>query len=771
MSLVENLIGKTIQLDGTYFDIVEPNNGNEACISLSDPKTKLFLRHKNGRIQETGPDDNPDYFPNDSSFVPEEWESDGFVLHCSNPGLENQYICKIDEGSFIVNPDLEKFVFNITSATNDNASTIIVQSNPNIGKYFELNGSRYDMVDANNGDPECISLCNPKTKLFLRHKNNTIFETGPDDNPDYFPMDSSFVPEESQNDALILHCSNPGMEHLYICHEKGCFVVSPDAEPYCFHRDSQSNSRLYILIQGTPLLGKCIHLLGVRYEVVAANNGNAQCISLHNPETKLFLRHKNSKVVETGAEDNPQYFPLDSSFVPVEKGNGFVLHCSNPGLEHLYCCKDNDGYIVSKDLEPYVFPFGTSADEDVAEPYAMTDLVLSHANHDSVIQRKSLVYNGLAYDVMPANNGDSACISLFNPKTSRYLRHKLNKIVETDSDDNPQYFPMDSSFVPEERDDGYILRCSNTGMKRHALCHTPENTCIVNPDLLEYVFHVTPKKLNKASETTASYSFFRTLFKAASALSITDKFPVDTYLSNNPDARRSRQDPIWHYVTQGFSKGLNTNDTLTEALVLLHVLCPENPLQSFLNYLKGPAADYVRQGLGDKLKRLLMTARIDILPVGTSEEPVKLIPEGIPEPFATFPGWLKTPEGNGCMIESNTLKTNCLFQCENNGKVRFIFRGRDQRKRNEPDVRFPVWIRYEQLEIIRNGECVQTIREPFVASHDAAKQFFIDVAHKDIIGVNAQWTPCFHSKRLIYTMMQSLDENVEETEQIARFAV
>lgn len=107
---MENYVGKGVQMDDILYIVVKANNGDDACISLRNPDNGLFLRHKNGKIMESDSEDNAKFFPNDSSFVPVE-SGYGFILHCSNTGLERSFICRLEKNIYIISRDFVEYVF------------------------------------------------------------------------------------------------------------------------------------------------------------------------------------------------------------------------------------------------------------------------------------------------------------------------------------------------------------------------------------------------------------------------------------------------------------------------------------------------------------------------------------------------------------------------------------------------------------------------------------------------------------------------------------
>ena len=218
MSIVAQCIGKIINLDGKAYRLVKANNNDANCLSLRSEGTGLFLRHKMGRLVETDASDNADFFPADSSFIPEE-RSDGFVLRCANKGMEDSYICKIDIDTYIVNPDLVEYMFKALPAPAAPLESMPSAFNPGVkaageafwGRSLNLNGRTYVTVPANDDDAGHLSLLNMANGLYARHFDNKIVESGPDMNPQFFAADSSFKPE-AKDKGIILRCVNQGME-------------------------------------------------------------------------------------------------------------------------------------------------------------------------------------------------------------------------------------------------------------------------------------------------------------------------------------------------------------------------------------------------------------------------------------------------------------------------------------------------------------------------------------------------------------------------------
>lgn len=74
--------------------------------------------------------------------------------------------------------------------------------------------------------------------------------------------------------------------------------------------------------------------------------------------------------------------------------------------------------------------------------------------------------NQIIYRIIPGNDLSLNSISLFNPENSTYLRHRFGVLFPSskpDQDTKDPNFNADSSFIPELKLNGIILKCSNPG--------------------------------------------------------------------------------------------------------------------------------------------------------------------------------------------------------------------------------------------------------------------------------------------------------------------
>ena len=210
-----------------------------------------------------------------------------------------------------------------------------------------LNDTNYTIRHANHDDVRAVSFFNPSTQHYLRHYAGLLIETDPSVNPEFFPQDSSFVPERGEG-GYVFRCINPGMEDYHICqgkndprHTSG-LVVSDRLEPCRF------------AIAENALPGDAVVLLGREYLLTAANNQDTEAVSLRDPLSGRCLRHMEGRVRLSTASLNAEFFAADSSF-KMEHGEGcFYLRCCNAGMDRYYVALDDDGQlIVSRERKPY----------------------------------------------------------------------------------------------------------------------------------------------------------------------------------------------------------------------------------------------------------------------------------------------------------------------------------------------------------------------------------------------------------------------------------
>ena len=104
------------------------------------------------------------------------------------------------------------------------------------------------------------------------------------------------------------------------------------------------------------------------------------------------------------------------------------------------------------------------------------------------------------YLIVKPNNKNEHCISLQNVSTGFYLQHQDGRVVESNGNSNSTDFEDKSSFIPESRGDGFVLRCSNKGFEESYICKLDIDTYIVSEDLVEYVFYAFTQSTGRNAE-------------------------------------------------------------------------------------------------------------------------------------------------------------------------------------------------------------------------------------------------------------------------------
>lgn len=80
--------------------------------------------------------------------------------------------------------------------------------------------------------------------------------------------------------------------------------------------------------------------------------------------------------------------------------------------------------------------------------------------------------NQIFYRIIPGNDHSEYSISLINPENGTYLRHRFGVLfasTKPDLDTKDPNFNADSSFIPELKLNGIILKCSNPGLDKLAV--------------------------------------------------------------------------------------------------------------------------------------------------------------------------------------------------------------------------------------------------------------------------------------------------------------
>jgi glycosyltransferase involved in cell wall biosynthesis len=206
-----------------------------------------------------------------------------------------------------------------------------------IGSVIEINHLYYYVITANNHSKDSVSLVNFEDSTYLRHRFGVLLPSSkPEqatDDPN-FSIDSSFIPELTPN-GILLRCTNPGFEKLYIS-RKGENLIIDQNNPEIFSPLSQ------------PQIDDRLEFSNQIYIVCPANNGKIGAFSLRKHGENSFLRHSYGVITATqlDPEEDRTVFNDDSTFILCPTPDGIRLKCTNPGLEDHYVAVKKYGETV-----------------------------------------------------------------------------------------------------------------------------------------------------------------------------------------------------------------------------------------------------------------------------------------------------------------------------------------------------------------------------------------------------------------------------------------
>lgn len=215
-----------------------------------------------------------------------------------------------------------------------------------IGTVIKINDVYYHIIHGNNLSINSISLFNPENDTYLRHYFGEVIPSSkPAHNTDdpNFNADSSFIPELSPPDGVILKCSNPGFDGIAVSINRGKLTISK-TNPLCVYP------------RVLPQIGDTIEFFNQLFKICPANNDLQEAFSLNLKKREgAFLRHSFGKLVIDELDPNAEIntFNDDTSylFIPIDS-DCFVLKCTNPGLEnHFIAVNQDEEYLIASKSE------------------------------------------------------------------------------------------------------------------------------------------------------------------------------------------------------------------------------------------------------------------------------------------------------------------------------------------------------------------------------------------------------------------------------------
>lgn len=231
------------------------------------------------------------------------------------------------------------------------------------------------------------------------------------------------------------------------------------------------------------IIGNIIEAYNDNYLIVNANNGYIEAVSFFNKKKNSYLRHRYGTLIESNPDLSNSLFCDDSSFVPELGTQGVMFRCTNSGMTGLYLINDNKEIIIGDK---------------------------NKATNFNIIRKLSINedinFNGVRYVLTEANNGKLDCVSMFNERTGRFLRHKNGKLEETLPNAEDKYYIDDSSFNIKLEDGEYTIYCTNPGLEDHYISISDKHEPIISKEGVKFFIVAKNKYLLSDTKTQKEIS-------------------------------------------------------------------------------------------------------------------------------------------------------------------------------------------------------------------------------------------------------------------------
>ncbi len=133
--------------------------------------------------------------------------------------------------------------------------------------------------------------------------------------------------------------------------------------------------------------------------------------------------------------------------------------------------------------------------------------------------------------------------------------------------------------------------------------------------------------------------------------------------------------------------------------------------------------------------KIYSKARIDIKNKGGEDNAVEVIEHSDSKCNISYPKWLKSKEGSGCVLSSTNLSLDIKIKIIKDGQLVIKLRGPNVLDKNKN--RFPVYIDYMKFSV-NNDEILS---ENKLLSHDDGYIFKMDVKDSQVVDLSFEWMP------------------------------
>ena len=288
-------------------------------------------------------------------------------------------------------------------------------------------------------------------------------------------------------------------------------------------------------------------------------------------------------------------------------------------------------------------------------------------------------------------------------------------------------------------------------------------------------------KLHKGSSSKqiVFWPLEKVLFQSARDIATSKWFSSTAYTANVTDSGSSLSstaDPIWHYIRNGSTQGLQAGDGEEESLyisglLLLSLLCPFDAKTDLKDIKAEDIAAYnayietiepwLSQGLGHDVYELITTARLDIINSGTEKNTVEILSSSDDNLKKTYPAYLTKKDGKGCVLSSSARSLSVELKCVEAGNLSLKFKG--MAIQDGQGARIPLWIAYSGFSL-KGGSVDHAEEESFRAWHDAIHQYSLPVTDADTLTLNASWRVCPQTRSTIYALLCHVDSRLQSLE-------
>ena len=160
-----------------------------------------------------------------------------------------------------------------------------------------------------------------------------------------------------------------------------------------------------------------------------------------------------------------------------------------------------------------------------------------------------------------------------------------------------------------------------------------------------------------------------------------------------------------------------------------------------------------------EIARNIRLMRIDLKNLGNADNNAIVSGKGAK---ISQPAWFANAQGKGTIVETSNLKQKLNINVVKDGKLQFVFRGRD--RRNGKGVRVPVWIDYQSIKI--NGN--EILAAPVKIWYEQPYRFEMDVKDGQEISLEIEQSPHQYEQSELKGLIKLFYPNLKNFEKVSQ---